>query len=109
MALRRSQRLNRIPWAAVVGRAQASSPGVRARRVAEFARRYASRMATREDLHRRVDALSEAQVERARIIVVDEVVEDSSVDSILARHGEQRLSADEFQGQFGNLPQDGEG
>ncbi len=66
-------------------------------------------MATREDLHRRVDALSEAQVERARIIVVDEVAEDSSVNSTLARHGEQRLSAEEFRDRFGYLPQDGEG
>ena len=66
-------------------------------------------MATREDLHRRVDALSEAQVERARIIVVDEVDMETSVDAILARHGEQRLSAEEFEDHFGDLPGDGEG
>lgn len=66
-------------------------------------------MATREDLHRRVDALSEAQVERARIIIVDEVDEDTSVEAILARHGERRLSAEEFKEQFGDLPRDGEG
>jgi hypothetical protein len=66
-------------------------------------------MATREDLHRRVDALSEAQVERARIIIVNEVDADTSVKSILARHSEQRLSAEEFEHHFGDLPRDGEG
>ena len=66
-------------------------------------------MATREELHQRVDALSEAQVERARIVIVDEVDEETSVESILARHGEHRLSAEEFEERFGNLPRDGEG
>ena len=66
-------------------------------------------MATREDLHRRVDALSEDQVARARIVVVDEVNEETSVESILARHGGHQSSADEFAEQFGNLPRDGEG
>lgn len=66
-------------------------------------------MATREDLHRRVDALSDAQVERARIVIVDEVGEDTSVEAILARHGERRLSAEEFEDHFGDLPRDGEG
>jgi hypothetical protein len=66
-------------------------------------------MATREDLHRKVDALSEAQVERARIVIVDEVDGETSVESILARHGEQRLSAAEFDEHFGDLPHDGEG
>lgn len=66
-------------------------------------------VATREDLHRRVDALSEAQVELARIIIVDEVAKETSAESILARHGEQRLSADVFESQFGDLPRDGEG
>jgi hypothetical protein len=66
-------------------------------------------MATREDLHRRVDALSEAQVERARIIVVDEVDGETSVESILARHGEHRLSAEEFEEHFSDMPRDGEG
>jgi hypothetical protein len=66
-------------------------------------------MATREELHQRVDALSDAQVERARIIVVDEVDEETSVESILARHGEQRLTAKEFEEHFGGLPRDSEG
>ena len=59
-------------------------------------------MATREDLHRKVDALSEAQVERARIVVVDEVDEDTSVEAILVRQGERRLSAEEFKEEFGD-------
>jgi len=66
-------------------------------------------VATREDLHRSVDALSEAQVERARIIIVDEVDKETSVESILVRHGEQRLSGEEFEHHFGGLPRDGEG
>jgi hypothetical protein len=66
-------------------------------------------VATREDLHRRVDALSDAQVERARIVIVDEVAEETSVESILARHGERRLSAEQFEEHFGDLPRDGEG
>jgi hypothetical protein len=68
-----------------------------------------SPMATREDLHRTVDALSDVQVERARIVVIDEVDQDTSIESILARHGEQRLRSEEFEEQFGDLPRDGEG
>ena len=66
-------------------------------------------VATREDLHRTVDALSEDQVERARIIIVDEVDKETSVESILTRHGEQRLSAEDYEDHFGDLPRDGEG
>ncbi len=66
-------------------------------------------MATRDELHRKVDALSETQLDRARLVVVDEVSEDTSLEAILARHGERRLSPREFEGHFGDLPQDGEG
>jgi hypothetical protein len=66
-------------------------------------------MATREDLHRKVDALSDSQLKRARIIFVDQVDDETSVESILARHGERRLTAAEFEEHFGNLPRDGEG
>jgi hypothetical protein len=66
-------------------------------------------MATRDELHRRIDALSEPELERARIIIVDEVDEETSVDAILARHGERRLTAEEFAAEFGDLPRDGEG
>lgn len=34
---------------------------------------------------------------------------DTSVETILARHGEQRLGAAEFERRFGDLPRDGEG
>lgn len=66
-------------------------------------------MATREDLHRKVDSLSEAEVERARIVIVDAVDKETSVEAILARHGEQRLSSEEFEDHFADLPRDGEG
>ena len=77
---------------------------------AKFALGYwPGNMATREDLHRKVDALSETQLERARIIILDEVDEQTSVKAILARHGERRLSAEELEDHFGDLPRDGEG
>jgi hypothetical protein len=66
-------------------------------------------MATREELHRKVDALSEGQLERARIFVPDEVDTETSVEAILARHDEHRLSPEEFEERFGDLPRDGEG
>ena len=66
-------------------------------------------MATREELHREVDALSAPQVPKARIVVIDEVGEQTSVKAILARHGERRLSPEEFERRFGDLPPDGEG
>ena len=53
--------------------------------------------------------MSESQLERARLIVVDEIDEETSVEAILARHGERRLNSDEFEKHFGELPQDGEG
>lgn len=66
-------------------------------------------MATRADLHRKVDALSDAQLERARIVIVDEVGAETSVEAILARSGERPLAAQEFERHFGDLPSDGEG
>ncbi len=66
-------------------------------------------MATREELHRKVNALSEPQLERARIILVDEVDEETTVEAILTRHGEHRLTAEEFEDHFGDMPGDGEG
>jgi hypothetical protein len=55
-----------------------------------------------------VDALSDAQVERARIVIVDEVDEETFVESIVTRHGERRLSAEEFEEHFRCLPRDGQ-
>lgn len=66
-------------------------------------------MATREELHRRVDALSDTQLDKARLLVLDEVGEDTSLEAILGRHGEHRLTPGEFEEHFGHLPQDGEG
>lgn len=43
-------------------------------------------------------------MERARIIIVDEVDKETSVESILVRHGEQRLSAEEFEDTSGICP-----
>ncbi len=40
---------------------------------------------------------------------VDGVDRETSVESVVARHGEQPLSADEFGDHFGDLPRDGEG
>jgi hypothetical protein len=34
---------------------------------------------------------------------------DTSIDAILARHGEQRLDPEEFEHNFGSLPSDDEG
>jgi hypothetical protein len=34
---------------------------------------------------------------------------DTSLDAILARHGERRLTPAEFERHFGSLPRDGEG
>jgi len=66
-------------------------------------------VATRDELHRRVDSLTEPEVEQARIVIVDEVGPDTSVEAILARQGEHRLSSAEFDRHFGRLPTDGEG
>ncbi len=68
------------------------------------------RVMTREELHRKVDALSEAQLDRVRLVLLDEVDSETSVvEAILSRHGERRLSPEEFEKHFGHLPQDGEG
>jgi hypothetical protein len=34
---------------------------------------------------------------------------DTSVEAVLARHGEDRLDPEEFEHQFGSLPTDAEG
>lgn len=83
--------------------------GLRRAVLADFGRRYSRSVETRDELHRKVDALSEAQLERARLVVVDEVDGETSVDSILARHGERRLESEELVEHFGDLPRDGEG
>lgn len=66
-------------------------------------------MTTRERAHAVLDHLSEDRVEAA--LAALEAVEgrDTSVEAILARHGEQRLDPQEFERQFGSLPTDDEG
>jgi hypothetical protein len=48
-------------------------------------------------------------VELPRIVLVDDVQEETSVRSILARQSEHRLSGEEFDAHFADLPHDGEG
>jgi hypothetical protein len=64
---------------------------------------------TREKAHAVLDHLPEDRVEAA--LAALEAVEgrDTSVEAILARHGEQRLDPQEFERQFRSLPTDDEG
>jgi hypothetical protein len=64
---------------------------------------------TREKAHALLDHLPEDRVDAA--LAALEAVEgrDTSVETILARHGEQRLGPEEFDRNFGSLPTDGEG
>lgn len=66
-------------------------------------------MTTRDKAHAVLDHMPEDRIEAA--LAALEAVEgrDSSVEAILARHGEQRLSSDEFERHFGSLPSDDEG
>lgn len=56
-----------------------------------------------------LDHLPEDRVEAA--LAALEAVEgrDTSVEAILARHGEQRLGPQQFERHFGSLPTDDEG
>jgi hypothetical protein len=64
---------------------------------------------TREKARAVLDHLPEDRVEAA--LAALEAVEgrETSVEAILARHGEQRLDSEEFERQFGSLPADAEG
>lgn len=64
---------------------------------------------SRDKAHALLDHLPEERVEAA--LAVLEAVEgrDTSVEAILARHGEQRLDPKEFARQFGSLPTRSEG
>jgi hypothetical protein len=68
-----------------------------------------SGVTTRERAHAVLDHLPEDRVEAA--LAALEAVEgrDTSVEAILARHGEERLSPEEFDQHFGSLPADDEG
>lgn len=53
------------------------------------------------------EELMPAALEVLEAVLKGEV--DTSVEAILARHGESRLSPEEFERHFGDLPTDGEG
>lgn len=66
-------------------------------------------MTTRQKAHALLDHLPEERVDAA--LAALEAVEgrDTSVEAILARHGEKRLDPKEFERHFGSLPADDEG
>ncbi|HET7443611.1 MAG TPA: hypothetical protein VFJ57_03030 [Solirubrobacterales bacterium] len=68
-----------------------------------------SAVTSRDKAHALLDHLPEERVDAA--LAALEAVEgrDTSVEAILARHGEQRLDPKEFERQFGSLPTDDEG
>lgn len=68
-----------------------------------------SLVTTRQKAHALLDHLPEERVDAA--LAALEAVEgrDTSVEAILARHGEKRLDSEEFERQFGSLPTDDEG
>lgn len=81
-----------------------SAPGGAVRRPATI-----WHVTTREKAHAVLDHLPEDRVDAA--LAALEAVEgrDTSVEAILARHGEERLSPEEFDRHFGSLPTDAEG
>lgn len=70
-------------------------------------RQWTPRLA--DQAHALLDHLPEERVSAA--LAALEAVEgrDTSVEAILARHGEQRLDPEEFDRHFGSLPSDDEG
>lgn len=66
-------------------------------------------MTTREKAQAVLEHLPEDRIDAA--LAALEAVEgrDTSVEAILARHGEQQLSPEEFDRHFGSLPSDDEG
>lgn len=68
-----------------------------------------SLVTSRDKAHALLDHLPDERVGAA--LAALEAVEgrDTSVEAILARHGEQRLGPEDFERQFGSLPTDDEG
>lgn len=64
---------------------------------------------TREKAHAVLEHLPEDRVDAALAALEAVEGKDTSVEAILARHGEQRLSPEEFDRHFGSLPTDDEG
>lgn len=67
------------------------------------------RVTTREKAHAVLEHLPEDRVDAALAALEAVEGKDTSVEAILARHGEQRLSPEEFDRHFGSLPTDDEG
>jgi hypothetical protein len=66
-------------------------------------------MTTREKAHAVLDHLPEDRVSAALAALEAVDGRDTSIEAILARHGEQRLDPKEFDQHFGSLPTDDEG
>jgi hypothetical protein len=63
----------------------------------------------RDKAHAVLDHLPEDRLEAARAALEAVDGRDSSIEAILARHGERRLDPEEFTRHFGSLPSDDEG
>ena len=66
-------------------------------------------MTIREKAHAILDHIPEDRVEAALAALEAVEGQDTSLEAILARHGEERISAEEFDRHFGSLPTDDEG
>lgn len=66
-------------------------------------------MTIREKAHAVLDHIPEDRVEAALAALEAVEGEDTSLEAILARHGEERISSEEFDRHFGSLPTDDEG
>jgi hypothetical protein len=64
---------------------------------------------TRDKAHAVLDHLPENRLEAALAALEAVEGQDTSIEAILARHGEQRLDPEEFERHFGLLPSDDEG
>lgn len=64
---------------------------------------------TRDKAHAVLDHIPEDRVEAALAALEAVEGKDTSLDAILARHGEARISPEEFDRHFGSLPTDDEG
>ena len=66
-------------------------------------------MTTRDKAHAVLDHLPEDRIEAALAALEAVEGKDTSLEAILARHGEERISPEEFDRHFGSLPTDDEG
>jgi hypothetical protein len=64
---------------------------------------------TREKARAVLDHLPEDRLEAALAALEAVDGRDTSIEAILARHGERRLDPQEFERHFGSLPSDDEG